>query len=219
MSFGNNIKIIRKEKGITQEQLADMLGVSRQAVSKWESDNGYPETDKLLALAKELGTSLDYLMNNETESVLKSDNYEDAKNELNSISKTSSADAVYELKYAAKMQDVHIEEKKNMVAVPSGKIAIKTFDNKNVVFCHSVRMSPIVFPKKDEPKYILNGIDKVTFWGEHSVILAWYANLEDIENEISEIAKAIQNGEIAYELKYYAELEDRTFGSPKLRNR
>lgn len=73
--------------------------------------------------------------------------------------------------------------------------------------------------REDEPKYILNGIDKVTFWGEHSVILAWYVNLEDIENEISEIANAIQNGEIAYELKYYAEEENGAFGFPKLRNR
>ena len=51
------------------------------------------------------------------------------------------------------------------------------------------------------------------------MILAWYVNLEDIENEISEIANAIQNGEIAYELKYYAEVENGAFGSPKLRNR
>ena len=56
---------------------------------------------------------------------------------------------------------------------------------------------------------------KSNFWGEHSVILAWYVNLEDIENEISEIANAIQNGEIAYELKYYAEVENGAFGSPK----
>lgn len=33
--------------------------------------------------------------------------------------------------------------------------------------------------REDEPKYILNDIDKVTFWGEHSVILAWYVNLVD----------------------------------------
>lgn len=33
--------------------------------------------------------------------------------------------------------------------------------------------------REDEPKYILNGIDKVTFWGEHSVILVWYVNLVD----------------------------------------
>ena len=64
MSFGNNLKLIRKEKGLTQEQLAEMLDVSRQAVSKWESENGYPETDKLLTIAKELEVSLDYLMDN-----------------------------------------------------------------------------------------------------------------------------------------------------------
>ena len=58
MSFGSNLKLIRKEKGITQEQLAEMLNVSRQAVSKWESDSGYPETDKLLLLAGKLNVSL-----------------------------------------------------------------------------------------------------------------------------------------------------------------
>ena len=64
MSFGNNLKLLRKEKGLTQEQLAEMLGVSRQAISRWEFDNGYPETDKLLIIAKELDVSLDYLMDN-----------------------------------------------------------------------------------------------------------------------------------------------------------
>lgn len=61
MSFAENLKTIRKKRNITQEQLADMLGVSRQAVSKWESEGGYPETDTLLLLAKEMNVSLDYL--------------------------------------------------------------------------------------------------------------------------------------------------------------
>lgn len=64
MSFGNNLRLVRKEKGITQEQLAEILGVSRQAISKWESDSGYPETDKLVLLSKELGVSIDFLMDN-----------------------------------------------------------------------------------------------------------------------------------------------------------
>lgn len=68
-------------------------------------------------------------------------------------------------------------------------------------------------------KYILNGVDRVTFWGEHTIILGWYATLEDIEKEISEITKAIQNGQEAYELKYNADVEDKTFGSPKLKKR
>jgi len=61
MSFAENLKHIRKKRNITQEQLADMLSVSRQAISKWESGFGYPETEKLLIISKELSVSLDYL--------------------------------------------------------------------------------------------------------------------------------------------------------------
>ena len=61
MSFAENLKYIRKKHNITQEQLADILSVSRQAISKWESGFGYPETEKLLILARELDVSLDYL--------------------------------------------------------------------------------------------------------------------------------------------------------------
>jgi len=61
MGFAENLKHIRKQQNITQEQLADILHVSRQAVSKWESGFGYPETETLLILSKELNASLDYL--------------------------------------------------------------------------------------------------------------------------------------------------------------
>ena len=61
MSFAENLKRIRKERNVTQEELADKLAVSRQTVSKWESNGGYPETETLLLLAKELNVSLDYL--------------------------------------------------------------------------------------------------------------------------------------------------------------
>ena len=54
MSFGENLKNIRKQRSITQEELAEALGVSRQAISKWESGNGYPETEKLIIISKTL---------------------------------------------------------------------------------------------------------------------------------------------------------------------
>lgn len=68
MSFADNLKFIRKERHISQEELAEIMGVSRQAVSKWEQGSGYPEMEKLLALSKELNVSLDYLMLGEKES-------------------------------------------------------------------------------------------------------------------------------------------------------
>lgn len=61
MAFSEQLKKIRKEKQITQEGLAELLGVSRQAVSKWENGDGYPETEKLLRLSRELSVSLDEL--------------------------------------------------------------------------------------------------------------------------------------------------------------
>lgn len=48
MSLGENLQFLRKRNDITQEQLAEKLNVSRQSVSKWESDTAYPEMDKLL---------------------------------------------------------------------------------------------------------------------------------------------------------------------------
>lgn len=65
MTFGEKLSKIRKEYNYTQEQLADILGVSRQSISKWESDIAYPETDKLIKIGKLFKCSMDYLLNEE----------------------------------------------------------------------------------------------------------------------------------------------------------
>lgn len=62
MSFSENLKQVRKERGLSQEELAELLDVSRQAVSKWEQGIGYPEVEKLLLISSKLNISLDSLM-------------------------------------------------------------------------------------------------------------------------------------------------------------
>ena len=62
MSISENLKQIRKEHHLSQEELAEQLDVSRQAVSKWEQGQGYPEVEKLLLLSSKLNISLDTLM-------------------------------------------------------------------------------------------------------------------------------------------------------------
>lgn len=62
MSFGENLQAARKRKGLSQEDLAGMLEVSRQAVSRWEMNEGYPEAEKLIALSTALEVSLDHLL-------------------------------------------------------------------------------------------------------------------------------------------------------------
>ena len=66
MTFGEKLKAIRKEKGYSQEEMAGLLDVSRQAVSKWESDRGIPEIDKLLRISNMFGVTLDYLLKSES---------------------------------------------------------------------------------------------------------------------------------------------------------
>ncbi len=65
MEFGEKLQSLRKASNLNQEQLADMLNVSRQSVSKWESGATYPEMDKLIAMAKIFNCSMDDLVNNE----------------------------------------------------------------------------------------------------------------------------------------------------------
>lgn len=63
MKFGENLQKLRKEKGISQEQLAEQLGVTRQSVSKWESGNSYPEMDKIVAICNLFHCDMDILIN------------------------------------------------------------------------------------------------------------------------------------------------------------
>lgn len=64
MTLGKKLKSARKEVGLTQEQLADKLIVSRQAVTKWESDKGMPDIENLKQLSNLLNVSIDYLLDN-----------------------------------------------------------------------------------------------------------------------------------------------------------
>ena len=63
MSFGQNVQFLRKMRNkMTQEELADKLGVSRQTVSKWELDTAYPEMNKLIELCNLFSCSMDQLV-------------------------------------------------------------------------------------------------------------------------------------------------------------
>lgn len=65
LQIANRLLQLRKERGLSQEELADQLGISRQAVSKWERAEASPDTDNLICLAKLYNVSLDYLLQSE----------------------------------------------------------------------------------------------------------------------------------------------------------
>ena len=73
MSFADRLRISRKEKGLSQEQLAEELNVSRQTVTKWESGIAYPELRKTIELGIKLGKDLDWLFYDEKCDVFRQD--------------------------------------------------------------------------------------------------------------------------------------------------
>ena len=79
-NFSENIKKIRKENHLSQEQLAEELGVSRQAISKWESGAAYPEMDKIICICKKYNVNIDDLLHKDIKE-LKGE--EETKNSIN----------------------------------------------------------------------------------------------------------------------------------------
>lgn len=62
MELSERLQFLRKKEDFSQEQLADMLGISRQAVSKWESGQGKPEIDNIIKLTQIYNVSADYIL-------------------------------------------------------------------------------------------------------------------------------------------------------------
>ena len=73
MKIGSNIAALRKEKGITQEELANALGVSAQAVSKWENISSCPDVSLLTVIADYFGVTVDALLRSGAEEITRAD--------------------------------------------------------------------------------------------------------------------------------------------------
>ena len=65
MTFGEKLKRMRSDNGLTQDELADKIFVTRTAISKWETDRGYPSIDSLKAISKLFSVSIDELISDD----------------------------------------------------------------------------------------------------------------------------------------------------------
>ena len=61
MNLGENLISLRKKENMSQEDLAEKLDVSRQAISKWESGQGYPEMEKIIKISEIFNCNIDFL--------------------------------------------------------------------------------------------------------------------------------------------------------------
>ncbi|WP_084554721.1 helix-turn-helix domain-containing protein [Eubacterium xylanophilum] len=109
MTFGEKLKEARKEAGLSQEQFAEKMSISRSAVAKWESGRGLPDVNNLKVMAQLLDVSVDYLLDedkklsfNEVKEAIDLDSFEitgkcRSKMDAACYSKFKRADAIYPL--------------------------------------------------------------------------------------------------------------------------
>lgn len=86
MEFNEKLQLLRRQKGITQEELAEKLYVSRTAVSKWESGRGYPNIESLKAIAKFFGVTLDELLSTDEALTIAEDESKNRQKQFVSLS-------------------------------------------------------------------------------------------------------------------------------------
>ena len=183
MSFAENLKQLRKKHQLSQEDLAEILDVSRQAVSKWEQGIGYPEVEKLLLLSRKLNVSLDDLM--ETEIAQKSNP------QIQNVT--------------GKITIIQNVTGKITITSPIERVIATCHKVMSSQKMSGGKSSPqyALFGKSEG-----TGM----FGDEPSAFLGWYANENDISKEIAEIHEAIVNGIATYTLKYSVRTRKKLLG-------
>lgn len=173
MSFAENLKILRKEKYLSQEQLAEIMDVSRQAVSKWEQGSGYPETEKLIELAKKLDVSLDVLL----------------------LDKTPVSDTETETVVALSEKGLTVPTEK-AIYIQNEDVLIRCYK----FFISPMALPAKREPKF--VLVGVDGVILAGLFGDRQNNLGWYAEKEDVQKEIAAIAEAVKSGKRTYKLQY-----------------
>ena len=198
MSFGKNLQMLRKKNQLSQEGLAEMLGVSRQAVSKWELGEGYPEVDKLLILSEKLNVSLDSLLGVENmpggENTPGGDNTPGGENTPGGDNTPGGENMPGRENTAVISENGRLSDMIRIISPNEGVI----------INASKVIRSQQFKGGKNSPKYALYASDgkDTSFWGAQNTFLAWYRNLDDVTREIAEIQNALNAGAASYTLKY-----------------
>ena len=136
-TIGQRIAALRREKGLKQDELAEKLGVSPQAVSKWENDQTCPDISLLPQLAKLLGVSVDELLTGKTEDaspvrMLPEEERKDIKDMMLRIVVTSTEGHLVRVNLPMALIEVALDSGLNMAQI-SGNDALGSIDLQKII--------------------------------------------------------------------------------------
>ena len=132
-TLGKRIAALRREKGLKQDELAEKLGVSAQAVSKWENDQTCPDISLLPLLSKTLGVSVDELLSGKQESapavqIVPANERKDIKDMVLRIVISSAENDNVRVNIPLSLVKVGVDAGLNMSQITSGNEALKNID-------------------------------------------------------------------------------------------
>ncbi|WP_461168541.1 helix-turn-helix transcriptional regulator [Trueperella pyogenes] len=201
-TFARHLKATRKRQNITQGHVADVLGVSRQAVSRWENGDGYPEVEKLVLLARELGVSLDSLFALPAAPHTDGSELEATTAEVQAEPSGGAEASASSTQYVRVLQ-------------PSERIAIESQDGEKLCLCYDVRATRSF--GTGEIKYALLAVTEKGFWNRKEEIIGWYTDLDVAKREIKAVYAAMAAGHTSYDLQYFTPIEMKgRFGAPRI---
>jgi len=150
MHFSEKLKELRKQKGISQEQLAEKIYVSRQAITKWESGNGLPDIENLIAISSLFNESLDSLLSEEKSLITKNEFLYESRTEydLDSPKKIDLRVGTAHEVIIEKTKDekIQVMAAANKLPYLAQQVKVKIVENKkrmDVVVKHSTDLSDI----------------------------------------------------------------------------
>ena len=132
-TLGKRIAALRREKGLKQDELAEKLGVSAQAVSKWENDQTCPDISLLPLLAKTLGVTVDELLSGKQESapavqIVPANERKDIKDMVLRIVVSSAENDNVRVNIPLSLVKVGVDAGLNMAQIASGNEALRNID-------------------------------------------------------------------------------------------
>lgn len=151
ITLGERLTQLRKAHNLSQEQLAEKLGVSRQAVSKWERDEAAPDTNNLIMLAKIYGVTIDELLNAD----LSEENININKQRQSGFKDDNAEGTFYyeddekRVKINFAGIEVDVDEQQGKTQVKVGKLIDINVSNDDGQFVHQINKNPV---KKKKPK-------------------------------------------------------------------
>ena len=174
MYFGENLQILRKRDNLSQEDLADKLQVSRQAVSKWESGTGFPETEKLITICEIFNCSMDELVKGKISSDPTS-----SKEKYNSLMDRFSRN----ISIAIMLILIGVTILLTIMGFAHNESQEELYGNYGVVIL-------LVFVAMAVPIFIVNGIEMDNFKKKYPKLTNFYSD-EEVDKYNSQFSKKI----------------------------